>query len=286
MKIDGGTAHVVTLSAGSGSFTINTLTLGAHTLSIDYTSSNGYAASSGTGSLTAAYATTTTPSGSPNPSPSGSAVTLNATVTSTTGRQPAPSISTTPIRSTTTGRRLLSGGHASVSVPGGFTAATNIEAAYTPDTITYQYSYGDYTQTIGAAAFSLTSTPSATTQVGQSDPQTNTASNGTTPYTYSIFAGSVPAGTSISSSTGTVSGTPTAAGAFSYTVKAADNASHTATQVVSGTISKGSQTISFTQPSDTSLTSGPSRSALPRARRSASASPLRRPRCAPSPETR
>ncbi|MBZ9809917.1 putative Ig domain-containing protein, partial [Mesorhizobium sp. ESP-6-2] len=106
----------------------------------------------------------------------------------------------------------------------------------------------------------LASTPSAATQVGQSYSQTNVASGGMAPYTYSISAGSLPAGTSLNSATGTVSGTPTAAGSFNYTVQAVDSttpAHLTASQTVSGTIAKGTQTISFTQPANAALTSGP-----------------------------
>ncbi|MBZ9874841.1 Ig domain-containing protein, partial [Mesorhizobium sp. BR1-1-9] len=106
----------------------------------------------------------------------------------------------------------------------------------------------------------LASTPSAATQVGQSYSQTNVASGGMAPYTYSISAGSLPAGTSLNSATGTVSGTPTAAGSFNYTVQAVDSttpAHLTASQTVSGTIAKGTQTTSFTQPANAALTSGP-----------------------------
>jgi hypothetical protein len=71
--------------------------------------------------------------------------------------------------------------------------------------------------TIAPATLTLTSTPSTTTQVGQAYSQTNVASGGTTPYTYTVFSGSLPAGTSLNASSGLVSGTPTAAGAFSYT---------------------------------------------------------------------
>ena len=59
-------------------------------------------------------------------------------------------------------------------------------------------------------------------QVGQSYTQTNVAGGGTKPFTYSLASGALPAGTSLNSATGTVSGTPTTAGAFSYAIKATD----------------------------------------------------------------
>jgi hypothetical protein len=108
-------------------------------------------------------------------------------------------------------------------------------------------------------ALTLTSTPSSTTQVGQPYSQNNVASGGTSGYAYSVSAGTLPAGTSLNTSTGTVSGTSTTAGAFSYTIKVTDSGSpaQTASNVVSGTIGIGSSSTalsssqnpsSFTQP--------------------------------------
>ncbi|MBH8567410.1 putative Ig domain-containing protein [Microvirga sp. STS02] len=51
--------------------------------------------------------------------------------------------------------------------------------------------------------------------------QTITASGGTAPYTYAITAGALPAGLTLSSA-GVLSGTPTAAGTFNFTVRATD----------------------------------------------------------------
>jgi hypothetical protein len=92
--------------------------------------------------------------------------------------------------------------------------------------------------TIAPATLVLTSTASSTTQVGQSYSQTNVGSGGTTPYTYSLSAGTLPAGTTLDTSTGTVSGTPNTTGAFNYTIEVTDSGSpaQTATQVSSGTI--------------------------------------------------
>ena len=86
------------------------------------------------------------------------------------------------------------------------------------------------------AAITLTSTPSASKEVGVAYTQTNTASGGSSPYTYSVSAGTLPAGTSLNTSSGVVSGTPTASGAFSYTIKATDCKAAIASQTLSGTI--------------------------------------------------
>ncbi|WP_131539330.1 beta strand repeat-containing protein, partial [Pedobacter nototheniae] len=58
--------------------------------------------------------------------------------------------------------------------------------------------------------------------VGQAYAQTVTATGGVTPYTYSILSGALPAGLTLSPSTGNISGTPTAAGTFNFTVNATD----------------------------------------------------------------
>ena len=63
------------------------------------------------------------------------------------------------------------------------------------------------------------SLPNATLGVAYS--QTLVASGGVKPYTYSLTAGSLPAGLNLSSS-GTISGTPTAVGASSFTVTVTD----------------------------------------------------------------
>lgn len=87
------------------------------------------------------------------------------------------------------------------------------------------------------AALTLTATPSALTKVTKTYSQANTVSGGVAPYTYAVSAGSVPAGTSLNTSTGLVSGTPTTTGAFSYTIRVTDGQSTTATATTSGTIS-------------------------------------------------
>lgn len=57
------------------------------------------------------------------------------------------------------------------------------------------------------------------------------ATGGTTPYTWSILSGSLPAWASLDSSTGIISGTaPSSAGSTTFTIEVTDNASSTATQ--------------------------------------------------------
>ncbi len=53
------------------------------------------------------------------------------------------------------------------------------------------------------------------------------ATGGTTPYTWSILSGVLPGGISLNSSTGVLSGTPTAPGTFNFVVQVADSAGST-----------------------------------------------------------
>ncbi len=82
-----------------------------------------------------------------------------------------------------------------------------------------------------AATLSLTFTAPPAGQVG---------------VTWSVSSGSLPAGISLSAD-GTLSGTPTATGTSSFTVKVTDANSQTATQATSITISAGVSTT-FTAP--------------------------------------
>jgi hypothetical protein len=68
---------------------------------------------------------------------------------------------------------------------------------------------------------------------------TLTATGGTTPYTWSVFSGSLPPGLSLSSS-GTISGTPTTTGGYSFTIQVADAGARTATQPLAITVNSGS----------------------------------------------
>jgi hypothetical protein len=75
---------------------------------------------------------------------------------------------------------------------------------------------------------------------------TLTASGGTPPYTWSVIAGSLPAGLSLALSTGAIAGNPTVNGTFSLTVQVADSRSQSASTVLSLTINSPALVITTT----------------------------------------
>lgn len=89
-----------------------------------------------------------------------------------------------------------------------------------------------YTVTIGAFAITTTTLPDASLNVGYA--QALTVANGTAPFTFSVTKGSLPTGLQVTASTdgsnGIVSGTPTAAGTYTFTIQVKDKNNLTATQ--------------------------------------------------------
>ncbi len=67
-----------------------------------------------------------------------------------------------------------------------------------------------------------------TGQVGMAYNSSLVVAGGTPPYTFSIAAGSLPPGLSLNGTTGAITGTPTAAGAFNFTAKVVDSMAGTA----------------------------------------------------------
>jgi uncharacterized protein YhjY with autotransporter beta-barrel domain len=136
---------------------------------------------------------------------------------------------------------VLSGGTATSVVVAsaaahGTATASGTTISYTPtagyggsDSFTYTATNGSGTSapatvtiTVGAPTVTVApaTVPGAT--VGAAYSQSITAANGQAPYTYAISAGALPAGLSLSGG-GTLSGTPTAAGTFNFTVRATDS---------------------------------------------------------------
>ncbi len=99
-----------------------------------------------------------------------------------------------------------------------------------------QNSVADWYEYLSSLSPALTTaSPLANGMTGATYSQTFATAGGTAPYSYVIGSGSLPTGLSLSS-TGILSGTPTAAGTFSFTVQATDSLALTAQQSYSLTI--------------------------------------------------
>ncbi len=203
-----------TLSAtGTATIAWTPTTAGTYNVTVHATDADGVAGS-------AAYTITVT-----EPAPIAGAV--SATV--------AANSSASPITLNLSGGSATSVAVASAASHGTATAS-GTSITYTPtsgysgtDSFTYTATNGTGTSAAATVAITVSSptlgfTPSAGTltsgTVGVAYSQSVAVTGGTSPYTYS--ATGLPTGLAISSSSGTISGTPTVSGTFSTTVTATD----------------------------------------------------------------
>jgi sugar lactone lactonase YvrE len=118
---------------------------------------------------------------------------------------------------------------------------------------------GSQSYTVNIAAPTITVTPSSLPNgtVASSYSQTISATGGSGSYTYAVTAGSLPAGLSLNSSTGALTGTPTAAATSTFTITATDTmttgsgAPYTGSQAYSLVVNKGTATVTLTNLSQT-----------------------------------
>jgi hypothetical protein len=84
------------------------------------------------------------------------------------------------------------------------------------------------------------------------------ATGGTQPYSWSISTGSLPSGLTLSGTSGSISGTPTSAGQFSFTVKVTDSSSppQTSTQALEISVSASNAGIDILNPVNSTTVSG------------------------------
>jgi subtilisin family serine protease len=83
--------------------------------------------------------------------------------------------------------------------------------------------------------------------VGSAYTATLSASGGSTPYSWSISSGSLPAGVSLSATTGVISGTPTTTGTSTFTAKVTDASAQTASSSLSIAVATAAPPITLVQ---------------------------------------
>jgi hypothetical protein len=136
------------------------------------------------------------------------------------------------------------------SMPAGLTLSTGGVLSGTPTTIgtsTFTVTATDSASNTGSQSYSVTIAAAPTITLSSSLPagtygatysSTITASGGTSPYTYQATSGTLPSGLTLSSA-GVLSGTPSAAGTYAFTVTATDSSGYTGSQAYSVAIALG-----------------------------------------------
>jgi hypothetical protein len=124
---------------------------------------------------------------------------------------------------------------------GGGTASQSLTFTISPNILDYQFPSGPIQSGEKGSAYT------------SNDVQ---AWGGTAPYTYALSSGTLPPGITISSSTGVVSGNPTTAGDFSFSIKVTDSASSPATVTREFSIFVGNPALSLTPPTPNTGTVG------------------------------
>lgn len=189
---------------------------------------------------------------------------LNAMVNGTAFTQTLAVTGTTPITFAVTSGALPSWMSLNTST-GTLSGIPNATGTY-DFTITASNSVGNstpvrYQGTIAAAGTAPSITTSSLPAMTQNAAYDSGALvvTGSTPITFGVSAGTLPAGLSINSSTGTISGTPTVSGAYNFTVQATNsfgNSTRQFTGTITAAASGGTKSIFLTSAPGTSQSVG------------------------------
>jgi len=150
---------------------------------------------------------------------------------------------------------LIASDISSINYETGSNTATNkvtITSTVGQDSVTRSFNVLARIAKLGLAVIN-TSLPDGT--VGNSYTQVLQAGGGTAPYTWTYSLGSLPDGLSLDAVTGIISGTPTSADTFNFTVQAQDHTGATTTRRLTITINSASNFIVSGYPATTAGTS-------------------------------
>jgi uncharacterized protein YhjY with autotransporter beta-barrel domain len=104
-----------------------------------------------------------------------------------------------------------------------------------------------YALTIGTASLTVNPASLPNTSQGLAYAQTISSTGGTGPYTFAVSAGALPAGLALNSATGAITGSPTASGAASFTVRATDSVGNVGARAY--TFNVGGSSLTLNPPS-------------------------------------
>jgi hypothetical protein len=207
-------------------------------------SSSGVFSGTPTASGTFSFTVTATDSGTPQQAKSQQlSITINPVLSITTTSLPAGTVGTAYNQSINTngGTPPITWSVTSGALPPGLTLSASGAISGTAT------AYGSYVFTVTATdssnptqsvsqqltivinnvPLSITTTSLPNGVVGVSYSASVVASGGTTPYTWSLTAGTLPAGLTLNTSTGAITGTPTTVGTSSFTVTVTDSTTPT-----------------------------------------------------------
>lgn len=210
------------LSGSSATLTTADLAVGSHTLKAVYSGDgNNQSITSSEVDIIVAKATPTLAVTASDSNPLiGSSVTLTASLTDAVS--PTGSV-TFKDGATVLGTETLAGGSASLSLASLSAGSHSITAVFDGDTANEAATSAAITVDVGLPTLSLA--PAAGSldagTANEAYNETFSATDGTSPYSFAVTSGDLPDGLTLSSS-GTLSGTPTAEGDYSFTVTATD----------------------------------------------------------------
>src|SRR5438477_448325 len=149
----------------------------------------------------------------------------------------------------------------SLSSSGTLSGTPTVAGAF-PFTVTVKYAVSGSASAslsinvVGLPPLQITSSQLPGGTVGSAYSATLSASGGTSPYSWSVSSGTLPTGLSLSSS-GTLSGTPTVAGAFPFTVAVKDAVSGSASASLSiNVVTAAAPSVSISSPANGATISG------------------------------
>ncbi|MNW94848.1 IPT/TIG domain protein [compost metagenome] len=177
-------------------------------------------------------------------------VAYSQTVTAANGAAPyiyAISAGALPAGLSLSSSGLLSGTtHVTGSFPFSITVTDSSTGVGAPFSAT-----NSYTLAVAAPVLTLTPASLAAIRVGDAYSQTFTAAGGVAPYAYSVSGGALPTGLALDAATGTVSGTPTVAGSYAFTLQAKDANQFTVQQALTLLVTQAPPPV----PNETATTS-------------------------------